>query len=77
MTKEDLELLNSLKDLIKDQQGILQKHNEAFKYTNIVLKRIKTDLHFVTELIIQEKSFTEDVKVKLRKILDWTKNITG
>ena len=77
MTKEDLELITELRGLIKDQQVVLQNHNAAFKYNTIILDKIKADLHFITELVYKEKSFTEDVKLRLNKILNWTKSKTG
>ena len=51
------------------------KADSAMRYHDTQIKRLANDVNFLTDLVYQEKSFTEDVKIKLKKILDWTNSI--
>ncbi|MHA1989174.1 MAG: hypothetical protein ACW98D_21330 [Promethearchaeota archaeon] len=67
------------KRLTEELDFLLQK-NEKFHVQIDYLKKesdqLKRDMRFLTECMLDEKSFTEDVVRKLKKILFWTKQKT-
>jgi len=66
---------------LSDHVDFLLKKSEHFSVQYEYLKRendqLKRDMHFLTQCMLDEKSFSDDIKVKLNKILFWTKQMMG
>ena len=52
----------------------MAQQDSQLRYLNNQNNRLRQDVHYLTELVMDEGSFTEDIKMKLKKILDWTKS---